>query len=126
MQIFDTSQYFSSAARARVLEALLLQDQPIPLRHVEYISNLSVRAVELTLKDFHRERLIKRKKVGNKSYFSPNKQHPHFGWLKEMLLVARKARLIERAASYKKHVEEAVDWANSAIEGHRRMRELNK
>ena len=126
MSSFQPSQYFSSAAKVKVLEAILNQEEGIPLRHVEYISGLNVTSVSRTLRKFQHQRIIRRKKEGNRILFLPNTDHPHFSYLRDMFLISNKAQLVERSKDYTKDAAEALEWANEAIESDRRRRERNR
>ena len=74
----ELSQIFSSQARTRTLETLYYQPQGIPLRHVGYLAELPVFSIECALKKLLKERIVKKKKSGNRTLFSLNKKHASY------------------------------------------------
>lgn len=104
--IFELSHIFSSSARTKVLEILVKHRTPLHMRRIAELSEFTVHAVDLTLRNLVRERLIHRQKAGQYLLFSPNFAKPEIKLVEELLSVKDKfvgkseAEALSKAAAY--------------------------
>ena len=97
---FALSDLFSSGARTRTLEVLFQQSEPIGLRQLANLCALPVRSVQCAVADLTKERLMLRKKAGQRVLLSLNREHPAFNTLRAVLQAAAASFITRRAENY--------------------------
>jgi len=120
------SDIFSSRSRTEVLEILAEHSEAVHLRAIAELSSVSVRAIQEALADLYSERVIQKKKNGNRTLFSLNQKHAAYSLICEVTDCSRQHYLETRAKTYAKYAQSALEFASSAQELFSEVRRLNR
>lgn len=98
--MLDFSTIFSSRAKYLVLRVLSIQSQPIPLRHIAYLTELPVFSVQTALKQLAAERVVNRSRRKRFVLFMLNPMKEGVELIKDFFSMLRKADIEQRAKTY--------------------------
>ena len=99
---FELSDILSSSSKTKVVEALSFQTEHVSLRHISYLTNLSVYSVEIALKQLLAEKIVERVKRKNKVIFSLNKKYFAYELLLIIFSEVKRFKIAQRAQVYSK------------------------
>lgn len=109
--IFDI---FSSPAKAKILNVLYFQVQPIPLRHIAYISGLPVFSVQNAVRSLLDDELINKSEEDNYVLFELNKVNPFYDILRQFFIIEVNNRICMGAKTYYQKAKQVLEFANAA------------
>ncbi len=93
---------FSSRAKTQIMEVLSQHPNGLPLRHVQALTDLAVRSVEIALDDLVQAGVIRRRRDDRKVLFLLDSHHPMTALLQQMFSLVMGFRLRARALTYQK------------------------
>lgn len=94
------STYFSSKSKSQILEILYHHSQPIHLRLIHKLSDLSIHTIDLALKELLELKIIKKSKIKEKNGFSLNLKHKDFDLVHTVLKNLKEFQIKKRSSSY--------------------------
>ena len=109
--IFDI---FSSKARVKILRTLYFQPQPIPLRHIAYISDIPVFSVQTAIILLLDEKMLNRTEKGNYVLFELNRDHPLYAVLEQFFIIELQNRIQTESKTYCHKAKLLLEFVNSA------------
>lgn len=112
--MIDFFDIFSSKAKIKILRTLYYQECAISLRQIAYISELPVFSIQNALKDLLREKIIKKRKKGNRLMIQINKESEYYNFLKELFCIEEKSRIAAEAKQFDQKAKNVLMFANSA------------
>jgi DNA-binding transcriptional ArsR family regulator len=83
-------------ARLSIIDALIKQQSPVPLRQLAKISRLSLKAAQVNVVALEKMGLILSSKKGNTLQISLNERHSLFKKVREILQILERSSLRER------------------------------
>lgn len=94
------SQFFSSAARTRVLEALCRQPKGVSLRQLSALIDTPIRSVALAAKALAQEKILIVRRKSNRTLYVINPLHPQAALIREVCRLTETQMLRHRALQY--------------------------
>ena len=107
------SEIFASKARVSLIETLRHQPGALSLRELSDISNVPLRSAQLALRALEKQRIVSRRRVGNRVHFQARRDEPIWTLLSRVLHEDEKFRIARRAESYQ-DAERVLKFAASA------------
>lgn len=104
------SQLFSSKARVEVLEVLYYAQVGLGLRKIADLCNMHVRSVEIALRQMQNEKLVKKKRVGNRIHYWLDVQLDNYRLLKEIFQTAEILKIQIRNETFRNEGSEILEF----------------
>lgn len=112
--MLDIASLFSSRTRFRVLRTLVYQSQPLPLRHIAYLSGSPLFSVQRALKQLVEETILIQKREGCYSLFSLNTHHVSYPFLRQVFDLEMKNQIAFLSENYHKKAKSTLVFSSSA------------
>ncbi len=109
------STYFSSKSKSQILEILYHQSQPIHLRLIHKLSDLSIHTIDLALKELLELKIIKQSKVIERNGFSLNIKHKDFDLVNAVLKTLKEFQIKKRSESYSNKAIFTLNFIDDAL-----------
>ena len=110
--VLDLSNILSSKARFAALRTLFIVDLPIPLRHVESLSKLAIRSVQVALAGLCHEKVVLKKRKGRYVLFELNKSHADYSTLRKDFFLIQENMIQKRAKYYNQKAHKSLLFTN--------------
>ena len=101
--------------RALVFRSVCQSAEGVCLRELAYRSGLAIRSVQLAVMHLEKERLVRRKKVGNRVLFSANEKHSSAVLYRSAFEVIERIWLCERAAGDRGYAKEVLGATSDLV-----------
>lgn len=111
----DLSDIFSSKARFRILQCLVAQSTPLPLRQIAGLTNLPVRSVELALRGLTKERLLRSQRNKRNHLFEFRHDHILSKDVQALFSALTQQNIKKRSYDLKSEARKALSFADSAL-----------
>lgn len=121
--VFDI---FTSRAKAVILRTLYFQPGAIPLRHIAYLSNISLFSVQRALTSLLNDGIVHRSKRDNNILFELNKINPLYPTLAQFFTIEANNRIAVEAKTYYRKARAALEFAHAAHILFRRARQKRR
>ena len=108
------SNYFSSKSKSQVLEILYYHSEPIHLRLIHKLSNLSIHAVDLAVKELEELKILKTSTTKNKKEYLLNTKHQDFPLIHTVLKAIKEFQNEKRSNSYTSKAKATLAFINDA------------
>ncbi len=89
-----------------IIRCLYLSDFPVPLREIAYRTNLQIRTVQLILEKFLKEKIVRKKRKGQRTSYTINKEDPYIILLNEFI---EKQNMMELNLASQEYSERATN-----------------
>lgn len=109
------STYFSSKSKSQILEILYHHSQPIHLRLIHKLSDLSIHTIDLALKELLELKIIRQSKVKEKNGFSLNLKHQDFDLVNAVLKTLKEFQIKKRSKSYSDKAIFTLNFIDDAL-----------
>lgn len=104
------ANYFSSPAKYRVLETLVKQPTPIPLRQVAALSKIHVHAAENALQQLTASGVLKRRRAGRMVLFELHSAHKDTSILQDVFRLISNRRLVQAAPQFNQRAKSTLEF----------------
>jgi DNA-binding transcriptional regulator GbsR (MarR family) len=108
------SNYFSSKSKSQVLEILYYHSQPIHLRLIHKLSDLSIHAVDLAVKELEELKILKTTQIKNKKEYLLNTTHRDYQLIHTILKAIKEFQNSKRSKSYHSKAKATLSFINDA------------
>lgn len=112
--MIDISSLLSSKARWKILRVLFYQHEPIPLRHVAYLSGMPVFSIQRALVQLLDEQVIVRQEKQSRVLFSLNKRSESYDFLAGLFALEVRSRLKNLSETYHQRARASLAFASQA------------
>jgi len=114
ISVKDIFDILTSRARVKILRTLYFQLQPIPLRHIAYISDLPIFSVQNAIKSLSGDGIVNRRNSDNCVLFELNKKDPLYPVLEQFFIIEINNRIFTEAKTYYQKARQTLEFANAA------------
>lgn len=108
------SIYFSSKAKSQVLEILYYHSEPIHLRLIHKLSDLSIHAIDLAVKELEALGVLKTSLYKNKKEYLLNTKHKDYQLLHTVLRAVKEFNNSLRIKTYNRKAKTTLEFINDA------------
>lgn len=109
--VFDI---FSSVSKVKILRTLFLQDKPIPLRHIAYMSELPVFSVQTGIQSLLSDDMVNKTVEDKYVLFELNKTSPFYDVLKQIFIIEIQSRISRESENYNDRARQVLEFVNDA------------
>lgn len=111
--MLDVATLLASKARLEVLQVLVCQGAPLPLRHIAALSRSPLFSVQRALNQLVDKRVLIRKEKGAYVLFSLNQKHESHSFLVQLFDLVRRSRITSLSAGYREPARRSLDFSRS-------------
>lgn len=111
---YDISKILSSRARFRILEVLCSFRSPLPLRHLEALTGLAIRSIQVAAAGLEEEGVILAQRRARSVRYFFNNRHPAFSVIQEVFAVTTRNQILRRSARYHRAAQASLRFSTEA------------